>query len=362
MNGPVQAAHSLRAFLAVVVTVAVLRYAEEVFVPLALAILLTFLLAPLVEKLQRWGINRAVAVIVSVSLAVLILGGLAWVVFQQFVDLVSELPRYRQQLRANLGDLTSALRGGVSETTQAVEQLTRELSRAAPGSRGASQIPKVEVVEPTTPVESLRQLIEPMVKPVTTAALVLVFVIFMLLRLPDLRDRVISLLGSKNLRVTTEALDEAARKVSQYIVMQTVINGWQGILTAIGLYLIGVPNAVLWGALSMVLRFIPYVGIWVAAAMPVTLSFALFDNWAQPLPRARGVQLCGARAMALWEPYGRLADRSACGSRVLDVALGAYRTASRHPHHRLPRGDGQIHSSARFPARAARGPARVGAS
>lgn len=283
MNGPVQAAHSLRAFLAVVVTVAVLRYAEEVFVPLALAILLTFLLAPLVEKLQRWGINRAVAVIVSVSLAVLILGGLAWVVFQQFVDLVSELPRYRQQLRANLGDLTSALRGGVSETTQAVEQLTRELSRAAPGSRGASQIPKVEVVEPTTPVESLRQLIEPMVKPVTTAALVLVFVIFMLLRLPDLRDRVISLLGSKNLRVTTEALDEAARKVSQYIVMQTVINGWQGILTAIGLYLIGVPNAVLWGALSMVLRFIPYVGIWVAAAMPVTLSFALFDNWAQPL-------------------------------------------------------------------------------
>jgi len=284
MNSPVQAVYSLRVFLAVVVTVAVLRYAEEVFVPLALAILMTFLLAPLVEKLQRWRLNRALAGVISVTLAIILLGGLAWVVFHQFTDLMADLPQYRRQLRANLGDLTRALRGGVSETTHAVEQLTREINRVAPGSRAASEIPQVQVIPPApTAMESLQQLIEPLVKPITTAALVVVFVIFMLLRLPDLRDRVIGLLGSKNLRVTTEALDEAARKVSQYIVMQTVINGWQGIMTAIGLYLIGVPNAVLWGALSMALRFIPYIGIWVAAALPITLSFAIFDSWTQPL-------------------------------------------------------------------------------
>jgi hypothetical protein len=118
---------------------------------------------------------------------------------------------------------------------------------------------------------------------VSTAALVIVFVIFMLLRLPDLRDRLISLLGSKNLRLTTEALDEAARKVSKYLVMQTVINSFQGTCTAAGLYFIGVPNAILWGALTMALRFVPYVGVWVAAALPVALSFALFDHWTQPL-------------------------------------------------------------------------------
>jgi predicted PurR-regulated permease PerM len=283
MNSPVQASHSLRVFLAVVITVVVLRYAQEVFIPLALAVLMTFLLAPLVEKLQRLHINRPVAVILAVGLTIVILGGLAWVVFHQFTDLMSELPGYRRQLRANLLHMTKALRGGVSDTTFAVEQLTRELNRVAPEAPDVSKVPRVLVVDPPpTAIGSLKHLIAPLVKPVSTAALVIVFVIFMLLRLPDLRDRLISLLGSKNLRMTTEALDEAAKKVSQYLVMQTVINGWQGIATAIGLYFIGVPNSVLWGALSMALRFVPYIGIWLAAALPTVLSFAIFDDLTRP--------------------------------------------------------------------------------
>jgi predicted PurR-regulated permease PerM len=284
MNSPVQASYSLRMFLAVILTVVALRYAEEVFVPLALAILMTFLLAPLVEKLQRLHINRGVAVVLAVAFTILILGALAWVVLNQFTDLMAELPRYRRQLRANLLDMTKFLRGGVSDTTFAVEQLTRELNRVAPDVPEAANIPKVVVTDPPpTAMESLQRMIGPLVKPLGTTALVIVFVIFMLLRLPDLRDRVIGLLGSKNLRITTEALDEAAKKVSQYLVMQTVINGWQGMATAAGLYFIGVPNAALWGALSMVLRFVPYVGIWIAAALPLILSFAIFDDWTQPL-------------------------------------------------------------------------------
>jgi predicted PurR-regulated permease PerM len=170
----------------------------------------------------------------------------------------------------------------VSDTTNAVEQITREISRVSP-TADMPNVSKVVVVDPPpTTLQSLRNVLGPLLGPVSTAALVIVFVIFMLLRLPDLRDRVISLLGSKNLRLTTEALDEAAKKVSKYLVMQTVINGFQGICTAAGLYLIGVPNSILWGALTMALRFVPYVGIWVAAALPVALSFALFDHWTQP--------------------------------------------------------------------------------
>jgi predicted PurR-regulated permease PerM len=283
MNSPVQASHSLRVFLAIVIAVAVLRYAQEVFVPLALAILLTFLLAPLVDRLQRMHINRIVAVIFSVALTIVILGGLLWVVFHQFTDLANQLPNYRRQLRSNLADFTGVLKGGVASTTDAVEQLSRELNRVAPGDRTVANVPKMQVVEPApTPMQALGNFLRPFVKPVSTVALVIVFVIFMLLRLPDLRDRIISLLGSKNLRVTTEALDEAAKKVSRYLVMFTVINGVQAIGTALGLYLIGVPNAILFGALTMALRFIPYVGIWVAAALPIALSFAIFDHWSQP--------------------------------------------------------------------------------
>jgi predicted PurR-regulated permease PerM len=283
MNSPVQASHSLRVFLAIVVAVAVLRYAQDVFVPLALAILLTFLLAPLVERLQRMHINRAVAVLFSVALTIFILGGLLWIVFHQFTDLANQLPTYRRQLRANIADLTGALKGGVSSTAAAMEQLSRELQRVAPPDRALANVPKMQVVEPAaTPMRAVGNLVGPFVKPVGTVALVVVFVIFMLLRLPDLRDRIISLLGSKNIRVTTEALDEAASKVSRYLLTFTVINGVQGIGTALGLYLIGVPNAVLWGALTMALRFVPYVGIWVAAAIPIALSFAIFDHWSQP--------------------------------------------------------------------------------
>ena len=284
MDGRVQVSRSFVVLLTVVIVVAVLRYAQDVFIPLALAILLTFLLAPVVERLQRWGLNRVLAVGVSVAVAFAIIGGLVYVVFDQLADLVTRLPQYRRQLRANLADLTGMLHGGVSETTRAVEQLTREIERVTPEPSASRGVPRVQVVEPSPgPVESLRNLLGPLLGPIGTAAVVVLFVIFMLLRLPDLRDRLIRLLGARNLRATTEALDDAARRVSRYLLMQTIINGVQGLLVGIGLSLIGLPNAVLWGALTVVLRFIPYVGPWVAAGMPVALSFAVFDGWTYPL-------------------------------------------------------------------------------
>lgn len=283
MNSPVQASHSLRVFITVILVIVVLRYAQDVFVPLALAVLMTFLLAPFVEFLSRWHVNRALAVIVSVAIAVAAVGALLYIVFDQLTDVVQELPRYRRQLRANLLEVSHLLSGGMSGTSEAVEQLSREIARATPRPP-TGHIPAVQVVPaPVGTWESLRAFVSPFVKPVGTAAVVIVFAIFMLLRLHDLRDRIIRLLGQENLRTTTEALADAAQRVSRYLLMQTLINTWQGAWVAAGLWYLGLPNAVLWGALTVVLRFIPYIGPWVAAAMPVALSLAVFDRWTKPL-------------------------------------------------------------------------------
>ncbi|HEY6483937.1 MAG TPA: AI-2E family transporter [Steroidobacteraceae bacterium] len=270
--------------LTTVVVVAVLRLAQEVFIPLALAILLTFLLAPLVERMTRWHINRALAVIVSLVIAFALIGGLLDLVFNQFSDLTHQLPSYQRQLRINLTHLSGALRGGVAETTKAVEQLTREIDRVAPSDPRAHAVSKVQVVPaPPTGLETLREVIGPLLRPLGTTLAVVVLVAFMLLRLPDLRERLMRLLGSRNLHLTTQALNDAANRVSRYLLMQILINGWTGLWVAVGLWFLHVPNAGLWGVLTLVLRFIPYVGVLLAASMPFALSVSVFDTWTVPM-------------------------------------------------------------------------------
>jgi hypothetical protein len=129
----------------------------------------------------------------------------------------------------------------------------------------------------------MREVVGPVARPLGTTLAVIVLVAFMLLRLPDLRDRILRLLGARYLHLTTEALNDAAGRVSRYLLMQIVINGWTGLAVTAGLWALHVPNAVLWGALTLVLRFIPYIGVWMAAAIPLALSFAVFDDWTRPL-------------------------------------------------------------------------------
>jgi predicted PurR-regulated permease PerM len=272
------------ALLTTVVVVAVLKLAQEVFIPLALAILMTFLLAPMVSLLVRWHINRALAVIVSLALGLALIGGLGTLVFNQFADLAHELPSYQRQLRANLTQWGGMLRGGVADTSRAVEELTREIDRVAPSEPKPRGVAKVQVVEPTpTAIEMIRDFVGPVARPVGTTLAVIVLVGFMLLRLPDLRERILRLLGGRNLHLTTEALNDAAGRVSRYLLMQILINSWTGLAVTVGLWALNVPNAVLWGALTLVLRFIPYIGVWMAAAIPLALSFAVFDDWTRPM-------------------------------------------------------------------------------
>ena len=270
--------------MTVVIVVAVLRYAQEVFVPLALAILLTFLLAPLVRRLRGLGVNRLVAVMLSIAVALTVLSAFTDVVFNQVTDLTHELPGYQRQLHENLTHLRGAMRGGLADVSRAIEQLGNELQRVAPPAPVPNDVRKVQLVEPPpTPLRMLLDFVGPLVKPFGTALVVIVLSAFMLLRLHDLRERLIRVLGRRNLYATTEALSDAAERVSRYLLMQLLINTWTGVVVGVGLWAIGVPHPGLWGALALVLRFVPYVGVWTAAVMPFLLSFAVSDDLSKPL-------------------------------------------------------------------------------
>ncbi len=284
MNSPGQAASTRTVLLTVVIVVAVLRLAQEVFIPLALAILFTFLLAPLVGRLHQWGVSRLLAVTVSIAFALTLIGVFADVAVNQLSDLAHELPGYQRQLHENLTHIRGALRGGIADASKAIEQLGREIERVAPTQPTLGDIRKVQLVEPSaTPLQVMRDLIGPLVRPFATALVVIVLVAFMLLRLNDLRERLIRVLGGRNLYATTEALSDAGRRVSRYLLMQLLINTWTGLVVGVGLWALQVPNPGLWGALALVLRFVPYVGIWSAAVIPFLLSFAVSDDLSRPM-------------------------------------------------------------------------------
>ena len=280
MNGSGHVRPTATVLLTVIVVVAVLRLAEDLFVPLALAVLLTFLLSPIVARLQHWYINRLIAVVVSLGLALLLIVVVGDVIFGQFSDLAHQLPQYELHLREHIAHLRGFLRGGITDSLDAVDRLASQIERLSPISGPPAGVQKVEIVQPRASlVDIAKDVVGPLVKPLGWALAVMVLVAFMLLRLPDLRERLIRLLGPRNLQATTAALDDAASRVSRYLLSQLLINSLTGLWVGIGLALLGVPNPGLWGALTLVLRFIPYVGVWTAGAMPFALSFAAFNDW-----------------------------------------------------------------------------------
>ncbi|HEY1892766.1 MAG TPA: AI-2E family transporter [Steroidobacteraceae bacterium] len=283
MNSSRQSTANSSVLLTVIVVVAVLRLAQDLFVPLAIAILLTFLLAPIVGRLRRWHINRVIAVIVSITLALGLIGLVGAVIFTQLSDLAHQLPQYELQLRQHIMHLRGFLRGGVTDSLNGLDRLTAQIESLTPLPRTPVYVQKVQIVQPSPSLlEIVRELIGPLVKPLGWALGVTVLVAFMLLRLLDLRERVIRLLGPRNLHATTAALDDAAGRVSRYLLSQLLINSLTGLWVGVGLSFLDVPNPGLWGALTLVLRFIPYIGIWAAGVVPLALSFAAFDDWVHP--------------------------------------------------------------------------------
>ena len=278
------ARQSATTFVVIAGVIAALHFAADVLIPIALALLLAFLLAPLVDRIQRIGANRAVSVVLTTLVAFTVLGAVTYAVAHQFLGLVESLPAYRANLEHKIKRAPTPTGGGLERGVETVKELTQELSKTAPGTPGAPEIPKVQIVEPPPNImQVVRGVFGPLIGPASTAAVVIVFTIFMLLQREDLRDRLVRLLGSGQMHATVAALDDAAQRVSRYLLMQALINGVQGCLVGIGLYLLGVPNALLWGALTIVLRFVPYLGPALAAAGPIVLAIAVFPGWMQPL-------------------------------------------------------------------------------
>jgi predicted PurR-regulated permease PerM len=262
----------------IALVVAGLYWLQAVLIPLALAVLLTFLLSPVVGSLQRRGLGRVPSVLVTVLLALSILGGIGWTLTRQVVTLADELPRYSLNIHRRIADLRGASKGGSVEKVQkAVEDVVGEIQKTdTPGA--TRQKPVAVVVEPPSILVHLPNLLQAL----ASAGLVTVLMIFMLLERRELRDRVILLIGYRRMTATTRALDEAGARISRYLLMQSIINGSFGLAVGLGLFLIGVPYAVTWGSLAAALRFIPYLGPFVAALLPLALSLAVFPGWLQP--------------------------------------------------------------------------------
>jgi predicted PurR-regulated permease PerM len=277
------------------ITIAALYFGREVLIPLALAVLLSFALGPPVLLLRRWHVNRVLAVGVVVALAFAVIFGMGALIGGQLARLADNLPRYQANMTEKIHSLrqtTTAGDGVVARTGKALSDLGDEISKPADGADGSTvgsgllpgdqpQKPvTVEVRQPNaTPIELIVRVVAPLLLPLVTAGIVVVFVIFFLLQRQDLRDRFIRLAGARDLGRTTRALDEAGRRLSHYLLRQAVVNASVALLIGSGLWIIGVPNPVLWGILTMLLRFVPYIGPIMAAAFPAALAFAVDPGW-----------------------------------------------------------------------------------
>ena len=273
--------------LGFVAAMAGLYFSRPVLIPLALALLFSFALTPLVVRLQRVGVTRSLSVVLVVMLAVGVMGGLAWLVSAQIVELASRLPNYKDNIQRKFDSLKGPNAGMVGRISGSLEEIGQEFSPAAQSSSSKNEkqrIVPVQVVQPPRSImQAAQDLVGPLLKPLETLAIVVIFTIFMLLERESLRNRLLRLIGQGQLSLATTALNDAAGRVSKFLLMQALVNCCFGTLFGLGLFFIGVPNAFLFGVLAALFRFIPYVGTLSAAALPLILTLAVFDNWRPPL-------------------------------------------------------------------------------
>ena len=285
----------LRTIATGAIIVAALYFGREIFVPFALAILLSFVLAPIALLLRRWHLGRIPSVLLTVVLAFVVIAGLGAVIASQVGTLAENLPKYQSTIRGKIQELRGAAgsKSVVERASAMLKDLGDEISKApetearpTEGKTSGTPPPPVpvEIKQPDpAPLQIIQSILGPLLEPLATTGIVIVFVIFILLQREDLRDRIIRLAGAHDLQRTTQALDDAARRVSRYLLMQTIVNATYGVPVGVGLFFIGVPNPVLWGILAMLLRFVPYVGPVIAALFPMTLSIAVDDGWSMVL-------------------------------------------------------------------------------
>jgi predicted PurR-regulated permease PerM len=291
---------NIAAVVLVFAIVAALYLTRDILIPLAFALTLTFLLTPAVMFLEKLRMGRVLPVIMTVLVSMAAACWTSWVITNQLVDIASQLPTYRQNIHAKIEALRNRGKGPLGLAAESAKEIGQELSspdtpaiaptapvqnqklRNAPRAP-ASPVPVQIVQTRTSGLADLPDMVKPFLAPLGRAGMVLIFAIFMLIKREDLRNRLFRLVGLGQLNMMTQALDDAAQRVSRYLFMQFLVNAGFGTLFATGLYFIGVPNPVLWGVLAGILRIVPYVGTLFAATLPIILSLAVFNGWLPPL-------------------------------------------------------------------------------
>ncbi|RUL87673.1 AI-2E family transporter [Tautonia sociabilis] len=307
--------HPVIVTVLILAIIAFMYFAAEVLRPLALALLLSLVLAPLVGWLERRGLPRVLAVVLTVVLTLGALGGVGFVVIQQLGQLATDLTEHRGEIERKISEV---VRTGKPSTVGELKDMAEDMSRSilepdradgedagvalaelpeAPGvgpppfsgrpeetpEDEESAIYKVEVVERPTIQDRFRTAVGPLLEPAAIFGIVLVLTAFMLITRDDLFGRVIQVIGLSHISLTTRTLGEAGERISRYLMTFSFFNAVCGLILGIGLFLIGVPYAVLWGFLVFVLRFIPYVGPWTAFLMPLGYSFVFSEGWQEPI-------------------------------------------------------------------------------
>jgi len=274
-----------------------LYYAQEVLIPLAMAVTLNFLLTPAVIFFERLRLKRVTSVVLVVFLASAVAAAVGFIVARQVIGVVNELPNYHDNISHKLAELNMPTTGPFSKTVTSIREIEKTIAKdeaatqQADGAAGrhvrevgpprtAISPEPVTIVEP--PVSTGRyvsELLKPIMKPLATLGMVVIFTIYMLLKREDLRNRLLLLAGVGRLNLMTQALNDAAERISKYLVMNVLVNASYGVIFAIGLFLLHVPNATLWGALLALLRMVPYAGTMIAGFATIGYSLAVFDGW-----------------------------------------------------------------------------------
>jgi len=272
----------------------ILYFARAVLIPLALALTLNFLLMPMVLWLQRFHIRRVFAVALVMLVSIAVLGGMGWIVAGQMLQVASDLPQYRLNIRNKVEALHLAPESALGRAAESVREIDADLEPSTAGgsqerlqSSGASKaagpaIPVQVVSPPATGLQSLWQWLAPLLKPLGTAGMVVIFTVFILIAQEDLRDRFLRLAGVGQLHAMTLALNDASGRISRYLAMQFLVNTCYGICFGLGLFFIGIPNALLWGVIAGLFRLVPYVGAPAATFFPTVLALAIFHGWGPP--------------------------------------------------------------------------------
>jgi predicted PurR-regulated permease PerM len=276
----------LTGLIYLVVIFCALSWAKDFLLPIVLAALVSFLLTPAVARLERWGLQSGLAVLSTVAIAFILIGTILATVSVQAVDLINSISKYRDNIEAKWTSIQKGPSGPLDVAFRNVGALVNDLAKITASAHGTQgpEPAKVQIVGGADGMVSLVKAgMTPIVGPIGEFAVVVVLVVFMLVERNRIRQRFLGLLGHSRLATTTLAIDEAGSRISSFLLVQLQINSGFALLLGIGLYLIGIPNAMLWAVLTLALRFLPYVGVWISAFFALALAVAISTTWKEPI-------------------------------------------------------------------------------